>query len=139
MGISDCFTLERLRVRKNGFEVMGWRGDHPVPGWAGEIWNEVPHSRKHALGRRGSRSKAETFPKYSVGPPGGLSFAETCGGCLDQDGPPGEGLYAPSCCHFPLAIAFALPWAKTMTITQACSRQVMPYLTVLTCEMYHSP
>ena len=41
--------------------------------------------------------------------------------------------------HFPHPRAFALPWARTVTITHAQSRPVMPYATVMTCEMYHSP
>lgn len=131
--------IERVCVRKSGFELTGWRGDPPVPGCAGEIWNEVPYPRKHALWRRGSKSKAEMFPRHPMGPPGGPSFSEPCGGGLDQDGPPGVGLYAPPPGHFPQPRAFALPWARTITITLAWSRQVMPYLTVLPCEMYRSP
>lgn len=98
---------------------MGWRGDPPVPGCAGDIWNKVPHPRKHALGRGGDRSKADTFPRHSVGPTGGPSFSEPCGGGLDQDGPPGVGLYAPPPDHFPQPRVFALPCARTITITLA--------------------
>ena len=87
--------LERLCVRKTGFEVMRWRGDPPVPGCAGETWNKVSHLRKHALGRGGGRSKEETFPRHSIGPPGEPSFTEPCGGGLDQESPPGGCLYAP--------------------------------------------
>ena len=106
-------------MRKNGFEVTGWRGDPAFPGCAEEILNEVPHPRKLALGRRGSRSKAEMFSRHPVGPPGGPSFSEPCGGGLDQDGPPGVGLYAPPPDHFPQPRVFALPCARTITITLA--------------------
>ena len=119
-------------MTKNGFEVTEWRGDPLVPGCAGEIWNEVPHQRKHALGRRGSRSKAVIFPRHPVCPLGGLSFAEPCGAGLDQDGLPAGGFYAP-----PPGILPAL--GRTVIITCARSRPVMPYVTVLMCEIYHSP
>ena len=132
MSNSECFTPERLCVTKNGFEVTEWRGDPLVPGCAGEIWNEVPHQRKHALGRRGSRSKAVIFPRHPVCPLGGLSFAEPCGAGLDQDGLPAGGFYAP-----PPGILPAL--GRTVIITCARSRPVMPYVTVLMCEIYHSP
>ena len=127
MGNSECYTPWKILWEEEWFQIMGCRGDPPVPGCAGEIWNEVPHPRKHALGRRGGRSKAETFPRHSMGPPGRPSFSEPCGGDLDQESPPG-GLYAPPPGRFPQPRAFALSWARTVTITLARSRQVMSYL-----------
>ena len=57
------------------------------------------------------------FPRHPMGPPGGPSFSEPCGSGLDQDGPPGVGLYAPPPGHFPQPRAeFSLPLLRNSTV-----------------------